>query len=174
MVLGRDKPALPLLVATETNDIEMIECLISSGASLNDQDQERFSALHIATITPDCADALQYLLRQPLLEKDVRLLNGSLPLHSAGSRGTADTVRALLDAGYDIKSTNDSGRTALHWAAVARNWAAIEVVLDRGADVNIRANEGGRTLLWTWHISLAEHRNGNGWGIRKQIESKAD
>ncbi|PWY62289.1 ankyrin [Aspergillus eucalypticola CBS 122712] len=74
---------------------------------------------------------------------NARLLNGSLPIHSAASRGTPENLGVLLDAGADINATDDKGRTALHWAADSGNWETIEALLNRGALANVKSQDEG-------------------------------
>ncbi|KAG7120044.1 26S proteasome non-ATPase regulatory subunit 10 like protein [Verticillium longisporum] len=70
-----------------------------------------------------------------------KLFNGSRPIHSAGSRGTVDHVRILLDGGADVNARNNNGRTPLHWAAERGSWNVVELLLSRGADAGIRSEE---------------------------------
>ncbi|RAK89849.1 ankyrin, partial [Aspergillus costaricaensis CBS 115574] len=74
---------------------------------------------------------------------NARLLNGSLPIHSAASRGTPENLGILLEAGADINATDDNGRTPLHWAADSGNWETTEALLDRGALVNVKSQDDG-------------------------------
>ncbi|PKY05540.1 ankyrin [Aspergillus campestris IBT 28561] len=74
---------------------------------------------------------------------NARLLNGSLPIHSAASRGARENLGILLDAGADINARNDNGRTPLHWAADNGNWETIEALLERGARVDVKSQDDG-------------------------------
>ena len=68
-------------------------------------------------------------------------------LMAAASRDHTGTIKALLNAGADIdaKGAKD-GKTALTVAALIGNPDAVEVLLQRGSDVNARDNDG-RTAL---------------------------
>lgn len=53
-----------------------------------------------------------------------------------------EAVAALLDAGADIHARDARGRTALHLAASARNWAIVTLLLARGADPLAEDDDG--------------------------------
>ena len=57
-----------------------------------------------------------------------------------------DAVRYVLDLGADVNRVNDSGRTALHGAAHIRSDMLVQLLVDRGAAVNV-ADERGITPL---------------------------
>lgn len=143
MIQRQGKPTFPLFVAAEKGNIEIIKHLIEAGASVDDQDEEGFSALHAAAAGRDDTNALEALVRDHSADTRVHLRNGSQPIHSAAAKGTAQHVKVLLDAGANIDQQNDSGRTPLHWAADSCNWDTLEMLLDEGADVNVKADEGG-------------------------------
>jgi predicted LPLAT superfamily acyltransferase len=52
----------------------------------------------------------------------------------------------MLDAGADVKTKTELGRTALKWAAGKRHAGTVALMLDHGADVNAKT-ELGRTAL---------------------------
>ena len=62
----------------------------------------------------------------------------SRPLAAAAAANAADAVRRLLAEGRGADETDDSGITPLMWAARDNALAAMDVLLDRGADVNAR------------------------------------
>ncbi len=67
------------------------------------------------------------------------LPGGETVLMTAARAGVADVVRRLLTAGADPNVTDPgSGQTALMWAAARNNAAAIEVLVEHGADVRAR------------------------------------
>ena len=71
------------------------------------------------------------------LEKKTHL--GDTPLMFAARRAGAVTVRALLEAGADLRVVGRS-QCPLHEACVAGNAAAAGALIDAGADVNAPAN----------------------------------
>ena len=56
-------------------------------------------------------------------------------------------IEALLKAGADPNESTSNGTTALMTAATAGNPDAVKMLLDHGADVNVRENSHGETAL---------------------------
>lgn len=60
-------------------------------------------------------------------------------LHGAAGRGDIDTVYELLvEDEVDINDFDANGNTPLHWAALRGHLSVVDVLLEHGADVNIR------------------------------------
>ncbi|KAF6830536.1 ankyrin repeat protein [Colletotrichum musicola] len=148
------KPTTPLLLAIEQRDISTVHRLMAAGADVNGQDPEGFAPLHRAAAirnsfheSKDNEDGEDTNIMRALIcryHADVngpRLLNGSLPIHSAASRGTVEHVQIMLDAGADVNALNNDGRTPKHWAAERGRWDVVELLLDRGADPQIKSTE---------------------------------
>ena len=74
-------------------------------------------------------------------------------LHQACRVGQVATIRQLLDGGMPVDSHDEDGWTPLHTAIQNEQREAVELLLDRGA--NIEAVAGGRTPLF-WAIWDAE------------------
>lgn len=188
MIQRQGKPTFPLLVAAEKGNAEIIKHLIEAGASVDEQDEEGFSALHIAAAGRDDTKALEALVRDYSADIQVHLRNGSQPIHSAAAKGTAQHVKVLVDAGANIDQKNNSGRTPLHWAADSGNWDTLEMLLDEGAAVNVQADEGGASTpldlaflakekpSWQW---VADSKKWDGEKVgalleRLQVQSSQD
>eukprot|EP00977_Amphora_coffeiformis_P023334 scaffold13016_cov154-Amphora_coffeaeformis.AAC.7 len=78
---------------------------------------------------------------------------GRTPLVVAIMDGNAAVIQELLllilqkrDHGLLLEQTNHDGWTALHWAALLRHSKAVELLIDAGAQVNVK-NRFGRTPL---------------------------
>jgi uncharacterized protein len=73
------------------------------------------------------------------------------PLEEAGTEPEAlEAVKLLLDLGADINAVDDKGDTAMHGAAYGNFPTIVQLLADRGADVNIwkRPDKEGRTPLF--------------------------
>lgn len=135
----RSQPKIPLLLAAERGNLEIVRLLIEAGARVNEQDDGGFSALHCAARNSN-AKVLKILIEEYQAELGLRLHNGSLSIHSAASRGNAQSVEVLLDAGLSVNATNNDGKTPLHWAADAGRWDNVQLLLDRGARTDVKVD----------------------------------
>ena len=78
--------------------------------------------------------------------------SGRVALHGASSIAANDVASALLDAGADLDASDESGRTALHRAVLARRDPVPIVSLLVGAGASVDAvDDDGRTPL---HLAL--------------------
>jgi ankyrin repeat protein len=68
-------------------------------------------------------------------------------LPEAAAAGRTATVSACLAAGFPVNTTDSIGATALHHAAIHGRAAIARVLLEAGADVNIRDPEHSATPL---------------------------
>ena len=93
-----------------------------------------FTALHLAAFfgTPECVSVLLAAGADPAMPARNPML--VMPLHSAVSRGKAENVRALLDAGAPVDARQQGGLTTLHAAAHNGNRSVVKMLLQRGAD----------------------------------------
>jgi ankyrin repeat protein len=62
---------------------------------------------------------------------------GNTPLIVAAGWGNSDAVRILLDAGADINATGEDRDTALHCAVAVEALDVVQMLIDRGASVEI-------------------------------------
>jgi ankyrin repeat protein len=78
-------------------------------------------------------------------------LGTTAPVEEAGTEPEAlIATQLMLDLGADINAVNDEGDTAMHGAAAGGFPAVVELLSDRGADIQIwnRKNQYGRTPLF--------------------------
>jgi ankyrin repeat protein len=78
-------------------------------------------------------------------------LGTSDPLEEAGTEAEAlEAVKLLLDLHADINAVDDKGDTAMHGAAYGNFPAIVQLLADRGADINIwkRFDAAGRSPLF--------------------------
>ena len=73
------------------------------------------------------------------------------PLEEAGTEAEAlEAVQMLLELGADVNAVDSNGDTAMHGAAYGNFPAIVQLLADRGADINIwkRQDTAGRTPLF--------------------------
>jgi ankyrin repeat protein len=63
-------------------------------------------------------------------------------LHAGASRGGAEVVKMLLEAGADPNATQERGFVPLHSAAANGNVAVVELLLKHGARADAKADDG--------------------------------
>ena len=73
-------------------------------------------------------------------------------LFQASRDGRLDQVESILSADPGaVRSTDASGYTALHWAAIQESWDVFQALLEAGSDVNAVGGDGGSPLHWAAH-----------------------
>lgn len=73
-----------------------------------------------------------------------------------------ESAAFLLERGADVNGVpsgfDDTGAAPLHWAAAGTNTAIVRLLLDRGAELNVRDHRYKRTPLgWANHFKRTEH-----------------
>jgi ankyrin repeat protein len=75
------------------------------------------------------------------------------PIHDAARKGDANKIKALLQADPKLVSDRDkNGDTPLHVACLHGQMAAVQVLIDAGADVNAKNNYGAFTPGDLWGV----------------------
>lgn len=96
-------------------------------------------------------------------------LGGWTPVSIAAAQGAGSAVSALLRAGGDPNLRNDSGRTALMFAASYGHTAIARDLVDHGADLNTASSD---ELGWTALIAAA--CNGRAETVGLLLDRRAD
>lgn len=130
--------------------------------------------LHLAAKYPSI-EVVRILVEEFKANVSLTLWNGSQAIHSAAndmSLGgeTGIIISTLIDAGTDVNVRNDNGRTPLHWAAERGNLSAVQVLLERGARIDVREEGTNMTPLDIAKMkSLAEPEHDWSQEIRKKV-----
>lgn len=131
----------PIHIAARDGHIDMLLCLIRHGADVDSIDYRQWTPLHHGAQHAH-SDVLGLLLENGALVDAVGRRDSVTPLLVAAGSGDAQTVRTLLEHGALISQSDDSGRTALHWASESGSRETAEVLLEYGTDVDARGRDG--------------------------------
>ena len=136
-------------------DIERLKTALLPSLNINVLEADRLqgrAALHMAAQSGS-VPAVKFLLAHGA-KVDLRNSEGETPLHEAAYAAHPEAIRVLLDAGADINlPTGDYSYTALHNVLKHKNTVTpkqietIELLLDRGLDLNAQADSWGSTLV---------------------------
>jgi len=148
MASAQRPPQNPLVHAAETDDLATVRRLLDSGA--DPSQPQNFSALEAASASafPDVVKAM--LARHPDVNQQDSAGRTALNVLGQSAIGlpaenTAEVARLLLAAGAQVNAQdNIFGNTPLHEAPDA---AAAQVLIDAGADVNLRNRDGQTALM---------------------------
>lgn len=171
-VNNQGQTSLHIVVAFNCDSPHLVnvDTLLNAGASLEIKDEYGDTPL-IRAITYHNVRLAQLLLTRGA-NRNVRTNNGKTILHLAtggGSTRMLEMLKETIDLAPFITSPDDQGKTPLHYA-VRVNSEAVNILLDLGADVSIKDNDGNTPIAiarknkekceddWTgWHRSLVEN-----------------
>jgi ankyrin repeat protein len=138
---------LPSLVrAAALGDAPEVASLLANGASVDEADEDGWSALHAAAARGHVA-VVETLLTAGA-RVDAVTDDGFTPLLNASGPGTAEAVGALLAAGADVGWRDPRfGWTPLHRAAEYGRPEIVSLLIGAGANVNDRDGGGATALM---------------------------
>ncbi|GAA6228871.1 NF-kappa-B inhibitor epsilon, partial [Lates japonicus] len=131
----------PLHLATYLNLINVVKSLVGKGASLELQDQDGNTALHVACQhgQTECADEMTRDLSSSKLAPVLETQNwrGLACLHLAALNRQHHIMKLLMKKGADLNiQEGTSGKTALHLAVELHDITSVKLLLSRGANVD--------------------------------------
>ncbi len=143
--------------------MNFMKCLLLSAAFLMSIEAQsadvklRVGKFDVTVIPNGCVASLwagdEYLSPDRIRKSAEKHINGEIvpsqissPLMVAVVRREFAEVTMLLDSGVDVNETNESGCTALIWAASFEEEDLVETLLNAGAHVN-QTDAAGRTAL---------------------------
>ncbi|XP_072448891.1 putative palmitoyltransferase ZDHHC13 isoform X1 [Chiloscyllium punctatum] len=162
--LGGDLNSTPLHWATRQGHLSMVVLLMKYGADPSLVDREGFTCLHLA-VQFQHMPIVAYLVAKGQ-DVDVPDMNGQTALMMAASRILGpEPTGFLVKLNASVNAIDKVHRnTPLHWAVMSGNVAALSVLLDAGANVELE-NAMGETPL-----GLAQ-QNRNPWIIRCLLDA---
>jgi len=153
----------PLIVAAVYLETDVMRALLAGGAKVDAALPNGMSALLIAAGAP-----IENEARPSDLAK-WNIVDSDTPEIPRPADDVVAAVRLLLDAGADVTRATDTGDTALHAAAASNQPAVIELLVQRGAQVNAK-NKNGQTPLT---LTLPRKSEGRGFGFPGYPDAEA-
>jgi len=146
--LLNEKNETPLLLATEEEFIDMVKLLVSKGADVNEG--FRTTPLDVARKLKD--DSIASFLEKNGAVRAVEKPAPRTPIHTALLAGELLTLKKHLLAGTSVNSRDNTGYTLLQRAAERGDQAAVDYLLESGANVELRERSSLTTAL---HMAAA-------------------
>jgi ankyrin repeat protein len=130
-----------LFIASWRGHEPIVNQLLDIGVDLDSKNEDGQTALHWAVIASDMKSALQTLnapgTRQRPKNRKVNI----------------GMVKLLIDRGAKVNERNGVEQTPLHWAVVRGDLKAIELLLENGADLKAKDDEGADVIEWAANYS---------------------
>ncbi|CAM9757670.1 unnamed protein product, partial [Ectocarpus fasciculatus] len=126
-------PALPIHLAVDSSQDEIVVALAHRGVDLNWQDYINDGPLSLA-MCQDHMSTLRVLLAEGADVNHRHEYDSETALHYAAQYDKGAAIPVLMEAGGDIESPDIFGRTPLFFAARSGSCAAARALLELGAD----------------------------------------
>jgi ankyrin repeat protein len=130
--------------AVQIDNVGVVRRVLAKGLDPNIREPERGETGLIVAMRYEAKDTLTLLLAQPGIDLDAKAPNGNTALMMAAFRQNKPAVLTLLGAGASI---NQSGWTALHYAAAAGGIDITNLLLDRKAQIDAESPSGMTPLM---------------------------
>jgi uncharacterized protein len=132
-----------LHVAARNDHASTVMKLLLEGVDPNVRDKQGNTALHVA-IREESGKAFEALLKSP--GTDVSAINqaGETPLMLAALKGELAWAKELVKRGALV---NEPGWSALHYAAAGPNEHLVRWLVEQGADIDARSDNGTTPLM---------------------------
>ena len=147
----------PLYIAAQNGHVEVVRLLLAApGININLAEVEGATPLYIAAQNGH-VEVVRLLLAAPGINVNLAEMEGATPLCIAAQVGQEEEVKLLLDAPtVRIDARKADGATALFNAAQDNFPRIVEVLIKRGADVNLALHTGTTPLVFAAHSGHIE------------------
>ena len=136
----------PLHLASISGELTTMKMLVKAGADVRATDAETATCLMVAAYHGH-TDTVRYLVSLQEVDLNHQQYRNKTALHFAVNKKHADVVQVLIDAGADIETRNDEGRSPLHLASLLGELTTVKMLVKPGADV--RATDSERDTCLT-------------------------
>lgn len=141
----------PLHMAVQGGDLEMIKMCLDNGAKLDMMENGKCTALHFAA-TQGATEIVKLMISSYSGSNDiVNAVDGNQEtlLHRASLFDHHELAEYLISVGADINATDCEGRSPLLLATASASWNIVNLLLSKGAQVDIKDNLGRNFLHLT-------------------------
>jgi ankyrin repeat protein len=150
----------PLAVAISDGPTEIVKILLEHGANVNGGSEELGKPITDAVSSDRCPQEMVCLLLAYGANPDGS--SRHIPLHMAIRSRNEAVARLILDAGADVRVTDETGRNSLHVLCSEhpihyRIWemnSITEILLDAGVDINATDESHGTALIMAIEIGF--------------------
>ncbi|XP_066228535.1 transient receptor potential cation channel subfamily A member 1 [Saccopteryx leptura] len=141
----------PLHMAVQSGDLEMIKMCLDNGAQLELMENGKCTALHFAA-TQGATEIVKLMISSYSGSGDiVNIMDGNQEtlLHRASLFDHHELADYLISVGADINHTDSEGRSPLLLATASASWNIVNLLLSKGARVDIKDHFGRNFLHLT-------------------------
>lgn len=134
-----------LCLSCQSGHFFLVKLLIDHGCSINQSDQNGYTALHFACnyIFVEIAR----LLIKHRANVDAITPYGCVPLHIAVERNSLALIKLLVDSGASLEKRDYGGKTSLLIACKLDNLDVVQFLVSKGANINVADTQGNTPLL---------------------------
>ncbi len=136
MVAGAASDEVAFSRSAQIDDVRTVQQMMEQGVDPNMTERQRGDPMMVLALREDSNKVFQLLLDQPKINLEARSGNGDTALMMASYKHNKPAVLALLAKGAHV---NQTGWTALHYAAAAGDDEIVNILLARQADLNARS-----------------------------------
>ena len=134
----------PLYVAAQHGWVKVLRVLVDFGAEINFANDDTDGTALFAASAGGHYPAVHFLLEEGA-DPCIRSVHDESPLDKAAKQGDEKVVEALLSNGAPVDGVGaDTGYSPIHFAGTGR---VVDLLVEAGADIEARANDGVTPLL---------------------------
>jgi ankyrin repeat protein len=155
----------PLMAAIVSGELAKVKVLTKRRVSFELSDSQGYTPLHYAIHAESHSASSGMKIVKHILSCNLNAVNISsskklTPLHLAAYMGHPEMCKVLLKKGAKFDSTDNAGRTVLHWAVISQERDCLKFLLtnqDCASLVNHKDLCGAGPLHYAAFLGLSEH-----------------
>jgi len=157
----------PLHKAAQIGQKDVVELLLTKGADFKTQDSNGRTAVGFAK-EKSHTEIVELLRKHAKQSGDPKEI---MTLYDYAALGDIEQVKSLILEGINVNTKSQSGMTALAWAVLYGHQDIAELLIQRGADVNVAPRTPLHLACQRGNKELAEWLIDRGADINKESES---